>query len=48
MGDINAIQYFVNNNFDEKSPLYSEEEALFNTMNLDVKINSKNDTNINI
>ena len=48
MGDINAIQYFVNNNFDEKSPLYSEEESLFNTMNLDVKINSKNDTNINI
>ena len=48
MGDINAIQYFVNNDFDEKSPLYSEEEPIFNTMNLNVIINSKNDTNINI
>ena len=48
MGNINAIQYFVNNDFDEKSPLYSEEEPIFNTMNLIVKINSKNDTNINI
>ena len=48
MGDINAIQHFVDNNFDEKSPLYSEEEAVFNTMNLEAKINCKNDININI
>ncbi len=48
MGNINVIQYFVNNDFDEKSPLYSEEEPIFNTMNLNVIINSKNDTNINI
>ena len=48
MGDINAIERFIDNNFDEKSPLYSEEDAIFNTMFLNAKFDSSSKASINL
>ena len=48
MSDIEVINHFVDNNIDEKSPIFSEEEAIFNNIDLDIKFNQNSEINLDM
>ena len=48
MSDIEVINHFVDSNIDEKSPIFSEEEAIFNNIDLDIKFNQNSEINLDM